>query len=82
MKAEGFPILAACAAAELSTLRPSPLLDGSAIPSVPERTDFSTLKSSPEFRVRIAEIRTNLVHQGSPCHLRAGLGRSSFLPSE
>jgi hypothetical protein len=55
------------------------LLDGRMTSSVPETTDFSTLKSNLELRSQIAEIRRT-AHEGLLCRLRAK-SRSLDIPA-
>jgi hypothetical protein len=58
------------------------LLDGRATSSIPETSDFSTLKANPRFQAQIDEIRRTLERRGGYVVYIRGLGRDSFLPTE
>jgi hypothetical protein len=58
------------------------LLDGRATSSIPETSDFSTLKTNPRFDAQIDEIKRTLESRGGYVVYLRGLGRASFLPSE
>lgn len=58
------------------------LLDHRATSSVPETTDFSTLKTNPQFGAQLQEIRRTLSTRGGYVVFVRGLGRGAFLPTE
>jgi hypothetical protein len=58
------------------------LLDGRATSSIPETSDFSTLKVNPRFQAQIDEIKRTLESRGGYVVYIRGLGRDSFLPTE
>ena len=58
------------------------LLADRATATIPETTDFSTLKANPHFTAQLDAMRRTLADRGGYVVYVRGLGRSAFVPSE